>query len=204
MTSDLANLPGYAFTEERFLPEWRMRRREMINAAVAVVDPQPHQRQACREDVERESMRLFFSVGWMRTKDKSKTKEGKAAAGRLAKALRRLQIALAEPDLDGIVAAAAVTRHFTPEQIAGAVRYCDEVRAARTGKLSRKGAEAKRRAINRAHALLTKYAGHAADDATRGSRFCKLSALLYGDPDIDLHHQCLAALRKLREKPGVK
>ena len=109
---------------------------------------------------------------------------------------------LADPNLDGVVAAAAVTRHISPEQITDAVSYCEELRSAPSGKLMRKGAEEKRRAVHCAHALLTKYNKSEAGNATKGSRFCKLAALLYGTP-VDLHHQCLAALRSF-VKNGVQ
>ena len=58
---------------------------KQIDDAVAIIDPRQHQQEACREDVERESLRLFVSVGMMI--DGRTTKQGKAAIGGLAKAL---------------------------------------------------------------------------------------------------------------------
>jgi hypothetical protein len=197
---DLRDLPARIYGERRyFLPEWRKRRQKEIDNAVAIINPQPRQREACREDVEREGMRLFVGVGMKRFADKSKTKEGKVAIGRLAKVLRRLEIVLKDENLDGVVAAAAVTRHISPEQIADGIDCCKEIQKARTtGPLVRKDAEAKRRAVHCAHALLTKYNKREAGKATAGSPFCKLAALLYGKPEVDLHNQCRAALRKKR------
>ena len=183
MTPDnLKDLPAHLYMEEMWLPGWRKRRQKEIDNAVAIINPQPRQREACREDVERKSLRLFGGVGMMRFGDQRKTKEGKAAIGRLATVLRRLQIVLADPHLNGVVAAATVTRHISLEQIADAVRYCEELRRAPSGKLTRKGAEAKRRAVHCAHVLLTKYNKREAGNAARGSRFCKLAAVLYDKP----------------------
>ena len=203
--NDLRGLPARLYVEEKLLPEWRKRRRKLIDTSLNIIRPQQQQRAACREDVERESLRLFTSIGMMITKDSARTKQGKLAAGRLAAALRRLRAVLADPHLDGVVAAAAVTRHFSLEEIADAVSYCEELQRVPSGKLTRKDAAAKRAAVHCARALLTKYNEREADNATRGSAFCKLAALLYGgDLAADLHHQCAAALRKLRKKRGAK
>ena len=53
-----------------------------------------------------------------------------------------------------------------------------------------------------AHALLTKYNKREADKAAEGSRFCKLAALLYGDPAPN----CTTNARRhwKREKRGAK
>ena len=95
MTSDdddLKDLPAHIYGERRyFLPEWRKRRQKQIDDAVAIINPRPLQREACREDVERESLRLFTGVGMMITVDLAKTKEGKIVLGKLATVLRRLQ-----------------------------------------------------------------------------------------------------------------
>jgi hypothetical protein len=199
---NLKDLPAHLYMEEMWLPEWRKRRQKEIDNAVAIINPQPRQREACREDVERKSLRLFVGVGMMVTVDLAKTKEGKIVLGKLATVLRKLQGVLVDPNLDGIVAVATVTRHISPEQITDAVSYCEELRRAPSGKLMRKGAEKKRRAVHCAHVLLTKYNKREAGNAARGSRFCKLAAVLYDyDKPVDLHHQCLAALR---EKRGAK
>ena len=172
--NDFSDLPAH-YIEEKWLPELRRRRQKQIDDAVAIIDPRQHQQEACREDVERESLRLFVSVGMMI--DGRTTKQGKAAIGGLAKALGWLQAALANPHLDGIVAAATVTRHISLEEIMDGIGYCEELQGAPSGKLMRKDAETKRRAVDCAHALLTKYNKREAGNATRGSSFCKLAAL---------------------------
>jgi hypothetical protein len=198
---NLKDLPAHLYMEEMWLPEWRKRRQKQIDNAVAIINPQPRQREACREDVERKSLRLFAGIGMMRS-DQRKTKQGKIAVGKLAQVLRRLQSVLADPHLDGVVAAATVTRHISPEEIADAVSYCEELRRAPSGKPARKDAKEKRRAVHCAHALLMKYNKRLAGNAARGSRFCKLASLMYDyNKSTDLHHQCLKALR---EKPGTK
>jgi hypothetical protein len=199
----LRNLPADLYTEEVLLPEWRKRRRKQIDDAVSIIRPEPQQHDACRDDVEREGLRVFLALGWLHTKDESKTKEGKQAAGRLAKALRRLEVVLKDENLR-MLSVAAVTRHMSVEEIGDAASYCEEVQRARTEPLIRKGAEAKRRAVHCAHALLTKHNKREAGNTAKGNRFCKLAALLYGDPGADLHNQCAAALRKIRKESGAK
>jgi hypothetical protein len=194
---ELKDLPAHLYMEEIWLPDWRKRRQKQIDDAVAIIAPQLRQREACREDVERESLRLFVGVGMMVATDKSRTKQGKIAVGKLEQVLRRLRIVLADPHLDGVVAAATVTRHISSEEIADAVSYCEELRCAPSGKLTRKGADEKRKVVQCAITLLMKYNKREAGNAARGSRFCKLAALLYGKR-TDLHHQCLAALREKR------
>ena len=56
---NLKDLPAHLYIEEMWLPEWRKRRQKQIDNAVAIINPQPRQREACREDVERKSLRLF-------------------------------------------------------------------------------------------------------------------------------------------------
>jgi hypothetical protein len=196
-----ATLPLQVLLEREYLSEWRKHRQRQTNTAIEIIGPEPEQRDACREDVERMGMLNAVAIGWLHAKDKSKTKEGKGAAGRLARVLRRLMVVLKDEDLDPTLAGAAVTRHMSPGQILDAAKYCEQVETTRTGKLDRKDALAKRQAVQVAHDLLMKYNRAEAGDTTKGSAFCRLAALLYGKPEADLHHQCLAARR---EKRGSK
>jgi hypothetical protein len=52
----------------------------------------------------------------------------------------------------------------------------------------------KRLAVAEAYQLLQKY-GSKRVTATKGSKFCRVAALLYGDPEADLINQCKAYVR---------
>jgi hypothetical protein len=69
------------------------------------------------------------------------------------------------------------------------------------GKSLRKKTKAKREAIVQAHALLVKYRTPVvANDAKDNSLFCKLAAVLYGEPGANLSIQCQEYLRGNRKK----
>lgn len=186
--------------ENQMLPEWRVNKKHLIDEAIKLLKPQSSQREACREEVERVTLRLASTNAWSRHKDLISTNDGKAAALRLAKALRIAERALKDLGAYGGV----LYRFISREELLDATQYYEEAAKTRSGKLTRKGAKAKAEAVEQAMLLMIDYATpHGeADNIKPGSRFCKLAALLFGKPADDLSNQCKAAVSKARKKPA--
>lgn len=152
----------------------------MVQQAVKLIGPS-----ACQEDVEYDMDAVAVMNTTALSNRKAATKRAKRAAGRLAAALRRVEDAAKSQDLDTSISL------FPRETISKWKRHCEKL--AKT--LPRKpapNADAKRLAAAYALNLLRKYDKHVA--TTKGSNFCRLAALLYGDPKADLQHQCRAVL----------
>ena len=189
--------------ENQMMPEWRVRRAELIRRAIDLIKPQSRQCAACREDVEKVTLRLATGGAWLRAKVQGRTKQGKQAVGRLATALRRVEVALKDEELGGIYRG-LFTRFVSPERLDELVKYYVEVARTPSGKIPRQSAQAKRIAIGKACSLMAKYCASEAGKTAKGSRVCKLASLLYGKPSTDLSNQCKAALREGRKKAGQK
>jgi hypothetical protein len=117
--------------------------------------------------------------------------------------LRRVEAALENKELDSALKGVARMR-FPSERVRELARCCEDCAAARTGKLIRKRAAAKVGAVEHAMRLMIEYAMpySEADNIKKGSRFCKLAALLFGSPAADLSNQCKAAKSKARKQAG--
>ena len=146
-------------------------------------------------------MALAGAYGLLGAKDQGKTKQGKQAAGKVARALRVMRIALKDDKLD-VALKAYLTMNISLKTLQALERLCERLSRASSGKLPRKVAGKKRLAVTEALTLMEKYCTSEANNATKGSNFCKLAAVLYGEPDADLHNQCATALRIVRKKRG--
>jgi hypothetical protein len=167
---------------------------EPVRRAFALIKPKAEWRDACRYDVETALIEIKFIIGQLRANSYPRTKLAKLAARRLVRALRHVETVLKDKNLDFSI------KKFFPrtELLKWAVR-CKGLVETPSGKLKRTNAEAKRLAVREANSLMRDYGEPgAARDTTKGSTFCRLAALLYGDPKADLHNQCRAALRKKR------
>jgi hypothetical protein len=187
-------------TEHPAVSAWRGEHAEQVRRAIALIMPEARWQDACREDVEMAIVELDLDVHQLRSDFHLRTKPAKRAAKRLALALRRVEVVLKDQNHD-----ASVYMFFPRTELLKWTARCEEIAETPSGKTKRKIAEAKRLAVSKARGLLFKHgASDAADDATRGSRFCRLAALLYGDPNIELHNQCRVLLRESRKKSGSK
>lgn len=195
------DIPTQLFVEKQMLPEWRIKKADLIRRAIDLIKPDSRKRGACRDEVERVTLRLATGGALRRAKVQGNTKHGKLAVARLASALRRVTAALKDEKLGGIYRG-QFTRFLDPERLHELVQYYEEVAGTPSGPIPRQNAQAKRMAISEAHSLMTKYCPSQADSGAKGSRFCKLASLLYGKSDIDLSNQCKTALREIREKAG--
>lgn len=164
---------------------------EPVRRAFALIKPKAEWRDACRDDVETALIEIKFIIGQLRATSYPRTKLAKLAARRLARTLRRVETVLKDKNLDFYI-----QRFFPRDELLKWKLRCEELAKTPSGNLIRTKAEAKRLAVMEAQSLMWKYGARVA--ATKGSRFCLLAALLYGDSKADLHNQCRAALRKKR------
>jgi hypothetical protein len=194
MTAPDEELSAGLYIQKQMLPEWRIEKAKLIDDIVELLRPKAQERDASREDVARVTLHVACANALMRAKDQGNTKPGKRAAGQLASTLRRIDAVLNNPALDSMLR--AIVRAQTPaDKSKELARSVENLMTTPSGKLTRKTAEEKRFAIEQAYALMIKYSPSEADNAKRGSRFCKISAALYGKPDSDLSNQCTTFLR---------
>lgn len=168
---------------------------ERVRPAIALIKPKSKEtRDACWVESENAFVEIEFMRRQLRDSDFLQTKQAKRAARRLGQALQHVETVLKDKELDF-----AVRKFFPKVEFSKWKSRCDELANTPSRKLKRKGAEAKRHAVSQAHLLMQKYASpEAAADARKGSRFCRLAALLLGCPKSDLHNQCKSILRKKR------
>jgi hypothetical protein len=140
----------------------------------------------CREDVEFALDAVAVMNTTMSASRRTATKRAKRAAGSLAAALRRVEMAADSKDLD-------MTVMCFPRKIISKWKRHSEKLAKTPSQKPAPNSDAKKRAAEYALGLLRKYDKHVA--TTKGSRFCRLAALLYADPKADLHHQCRAVVK---------
>lgn len=194
MTAPDEELSSSLYIQNLMLPEWRNKKAKLIDDIVKLLRPKAQERDASREDVARVTLHVACANALMRAKDQGSTKPGKRAAGQLASTLRRIDAVLKNPALDSMLRAIARTQ-IPADKSKELARIAENFTTAPSRKLTWKTAEEKRFAIEQAYALIIKYSPSEADNAKRGSRFCKISAALYGKPDSDLSNQCTSFLR---------
>ncbi|MBR1157197.1 hypothetical protein [Bradyrhizobium sp. JYMT SZCCT0428] len=184
--------------EDEHAPEmvaFRAKHAETIRRALALIAPSRQPSEACRYDVET----AIVDLQRYRNRAREEFKLAKLAAARLEAALCRVEFLLEKDKnlpLD-------VLMFFPRAEIARwrlDMKKAAEVKA--PVKTSQKDADYKRRAVLAARSLM--HHSSVAIDAKRGSRFCKLAALLYGKPTADLTNQCKAAIavKRRRKKSG--
>jgi hypothetical protein len=156
----------------------------------AISDNSRHStRDVCRTDVEDSLWDISFALFIENFYAFGRTKADKGQARQIAKALRRV---------DDLV------RGFNKPNFPLVGFPFDELRKwkhvfAKMGEKpseesTRLNALKKRLAVAEAYQLLQKY-GSKRVTATKGGKFCRLTALLYGDPEADLINQCKAHIR---------
>lgn len=165
-----------------------------VSRALSLIKPKAELRDDCGEVVTTALIEIEFIVEQDRATSRPRTKEAKKAAGRLASALERIEVVLKDRSLDFYI-----KMFFPKAELLKWKLKCQELAKTTSGKLVRTNAYKKRLAVGDAYRLMTSYGGRAV--ATKDSNFCRLAALLYGDPKADLHNQCRSFLR---EKRGQK
>jgi hypothetical protein len=139
----------------------------------------------CRGCVEDISFALlienFYAFG--------RTKADKMKARHIAKALRRV-----DDLVSGFQKPKLYLAGFPFEELRKWKRVFAKMEVIPSGKITRLNALKKRLAVAEAYQLLQKYSSERIR-AVKGSKFCKLAALLYGHPEVDLINQCKAYIR---------
>jgi hypothetical protein len=145
---------------------------------------------ACREAVK--DLIAENGVELANRKAMSKTKAARKAAGRVAGAFRRVEVALKNEDLDpgaSIITLPSVIQDRS---------FFEKLAKPPSGKKEpRWGAEEKRIAVQMARQLMLRFSKEKISAKPKSS-FCRLAALLYGKPSDDLSNQCKKALSKKR------
>jgi hypothetical protein len=145
---------------------------EIVRRAVKIIG-EP----ACKKDVEEA---LEWIEAW-RDLFARRTKKGKIAAGRLAKALRRVDAALKSDDLFPYL------RAFPDWKLAIWIDDCEAIAEKSLDDESGVG-EIERYAALRAYDLMRRYGKPV--PTTKGSPFERLAATLSGDATANFHHYC--------------
>jgi hypothetical protein len=180
----------------------RVERADLINRAVKLIKPTAERREECVDAVVGAIYRVpnFF-------KEKvhdvyySKTKVAKRVAGQLGLALRKVEALMRNPALDHDLRQTTID----PAELLRLARRCEEAAKTPSGDVPPMKPTAKLSAVIAAYYLMRIHAAEreTVADATKGSRFCRLAALLYGtlphgDPNADLSSQCKAYVRPFR------
>jgi hypothetical protein len=124
------------------------------------------------------------------------TKPQKTAARRLAAALRRVEVAAKNPNL---AFDAQLIFSFDVEGFELMRRAAEAIAYQKLAPPSPADG-AKSYAAKAAARLLLKHGLPL--NVTRGGKFCRLAALLYGDPKADLFRQCRATAKAARAEPN--
>jgi hypothetical protein len=119
---------------------------------------------------------------------KANRKDGKIAAGRVAKALRRLEVVLKNKDLEAFV---RDRFPLSESELRQWREHCEAITRIKLPKPARRDGVEKQLAAAEAAFLLESHGLPLS--VTRRGRFCRLAAVLFGDTRADLHHQCLDA-----------
>jgi hypothetical protein len=152
---------------------------QVVDRAVELIAPGDFDE--CREAVK--DLIAENGVALANRMPRSKTKAARKAAGRVASALRRLEVALKNENLNsGVWAMLSPVVAWRP--------LCEEIAKPPSGKKEpRWGAEEKRIAVRMARQLMLRFSREKISSKPKSS-FCKLAALLYGKPSADLSNQC--------------
>jgi hypothetical protein len=149
----------------------------------------PSARDVCRTDVEDALEDISFALLIENFYAFGRTKADKMKARHIAKALRRV-----DDLVSGFQKPKLYLAGFPFEELRKWKRVFAKMEVIPSGKITRLNALKKRLAVAEAYQLLQKYSSERIR-AVKGSKFCKLAALLYGHPEVDLINQCKAYIR---------
>jgi hypothetical protein len=146
-------------------------------------------RDACQMDVEASLWDIGYALFIENFYAFGSTKADKRKARQIAKALRRVLVLVRgfnKPDFPLV--------SFPFVELTKWKRGFGKMEETPSGKNTRMKSLNKRLAVAEAYHLLQKY-GSKRVTATKGGKFCRLAALLHGDPQADLINQCKAYIR---------
>lgn len=177
---------------------WVAANPDLVRRGVALLKPAADLRDDCRQAVEVALLEVPGTVDDVTHREYSKTKPAKRAAAQLAVALRKLAAAVKNEDLDDDLRPSTVDAN----ELVRLAHQCEKAATIPSGKTPRRKTLTKDLSAFWAYNLMLEYAGATeAENAKKGSRFCQLAALLFGEPAADLSNQCKAMIRR-RKKSG--
>jgi hypothetical protein len=146
-------------------------------------------RHVCRMDVEDALRDISFALFIENFYAFGGTKADTGRARQIAKALRRV-----DNLVRGFNKPNFPLKGFPFDELTKWKQVFAKMEKKPSEEATRLNALKKRLAVAEAYQLLQKY-GSERVTATKGGKFCKLAALLYGDPEVDLINQCKAYIR---------
>jgi hypothetical protein len=129
----------------------------------------------------------------MRKHSRRRGKPGKRADARLHKVLQDLQKAIQDPDVNRDLSE-YLRGMFPPVDLAHVIALVEEERRKPAGKRYPYKAQKKLMAAGEAYNLLQQF--NKDISAEKGSAFCRLAALLYGEPRTSLQWTCRGVLER--------
>jgi hypothetical protein len=161
-----------------------MTRDEAVRHAVKILGTRE-----CQEDVER----AIEEIEWRRTLNARRTKKQKAAALRLAQALRRVNVAMKSSDLYPLLRSS-----YLPDwRLSIWISHCQAIADRPFSRNDGTGiGETEKYIASKAYDLMQRY--DRPISTTKRSPFEKLAAALSGDVTADFHHYCRAVVRSAK------
>jgi len=167
----------------------------IVQRAVALIDPGEDEklRAQCKNAVHVALSMTRGSAKDIQRVAQRRGKPGKQAIARLYKVLQDLERAIGNPNLSR-----DLQRVISPDDLASMINRVNEERITTDKQRYPYKASKKLAAAEEAHHLLQQF--HKKISMTKGSAFCKLAALLYGEPHANLQWTCRRLLKdkKLR------
>jgi hypothetical protein len=146
-------------------------------------------RDVCRMDVEDALRDINFALFIENFYAFGRTKADKSRARQIAKALRRVNDLVRSFNKPNFP-----LMSFPFDELRKWKKVFAKMEETPSKEITRLNALKKRLAVAEAYELLQKY-GSERVTAAKGGKFCRLAALLYGDPKADLINQCKAYIR---------
>jgi hypothetical protein len=192
---------------ERLVHGWyekSEKNKKQIDAAMAQIDPKIGLKDKCREAVTEAIITTSLDGYFRRSKVSTQTKTGKAALKSLARGFKLIDAALRNESLDPTIKGDVISSFLPmpPSGLKDLATFLYELAEHKTGRgtLTGEKTKAKKVAIGHAYQLLYSFTNPSiAGDAKKGSRLCKLSAILLGDDKADLSYQCEEYLEKMEK-----
>jgi hypothetical protein len=182
------------------------RRTDIVNRAVELIGPDKDRRDECFNAVHVALEEVKVSEAGLRKKFHRNTKRAKRAAGRWATGIRRLQDIFVDPNIPAEnVLIIGGSDHLTDSEFQDQLRETwrllvkwrqqAEAVQKQTGRLKFQfDAEKRKNVAEQAYRLLQQF--NREISATEGRVFCRLAALLYGDPKAKFHSPCSKVMRR--------
>jgi hypothetical protein len=171
----------------------RPSRVEIVARAVALIGPDEHLRAECVNAVHLALSGVSGYAKDMQQHARRRGMPGKRADARLHKVLRDLQKAIQDPNLNPNVSD-YLRRIFPSVDLAHVIAHVEEERTKPGGKRYPYKAQNKLMAAVEAYHLLKQFNQEITAD--KGSAFCRLAAVLYGEPRTSLQWTCRGVLER--------